>query len=482
MSTSTIQFTAASDLGIYRAANNYFIPLTTNDPEPNSGSMTYSITTGTLPPYIELDPVTGYLYGYLEYETDYLNTNVFNITAVKTFADLTTATTSSNFSLTVKGFIDTEIEWVTSSTLGSIYLGYPSLLKVEAQETINNFDLKYSLLSGSLPPGLSLTVDGAIAGEVAYGSTGTYSFSIGAKSDYDSTTTNRTFNLQTANFDGEQYTKIYFRPFFSKDKRSQYQLFINNPLIFPQDLIYRYFDSNFGVQSDMKMFLHFGIEKLILDQYTQALRQNFYKRRFTLGKIKTAIAKDDNDSVVYEIIYLDIVDNFKNVPSELYATRNVSVSYSGGSAGQIVYGTLDTETDDIYYPASVNNMRNQLKRIQLDDFSTIKVNKYLEPLFMRTAQTNGPITNYIPVVPLCYVKPGKSKQILKKITASGFKFNTLDFEIDRIVVQNSLDNASAKYLLFERESISDSLDTDAMLYQGDVLWQFDDGVQLTRTS
>lgn len=481
MTTSTIYWAIGADLGVYRASNNYSIPLAVVDSDPSQGPVTYTVS-GTLPPSLQLDSETGYLWGYAEYQSDYIQSYSFSVTATKTFVDLTTVSTSTVFTISIKGFVDTNIQWITTSSLGSIELGYPSNLSVEAVETINNFPVRYGLASGNLPTGLTLTQDGAICGQVDYGplNTGTFTFTVSAITDYDNTSTNRIFQLISQSTSNTKYTKIYVKPFLSKEKRKEYQLFINNPDIFQPDLIYRYFDPNFGVQNDIKMILDFGIEQIPLDQYTQALRQNFYKRRFTLGKIKTAVAKDDTGNVLYEVIYADVVDNLKTAALNLYSNQTITVSYE---EGQAKYSPADPDVNNIYQPASVNNMRYRLSKIQLDDWSTIKVNQELEPQFMRTAQSSTALpTNYIPVVPLCYVKPGKSKQILKRIVANGFKFNLVDFEIDRLIVQNSLDNATAKYLLFGRESISDTLATDFVLYQGDVSWQFNDGVQLTRNS
>jgi hypothetical protein len=40
----------------------------------------------------------------------------------------------------------------------------------------------------------------------------------------------------------------------------------------------------------------------------------------------------------------------------------------------------------------------------------------------------------------------------------------LDFEIDRIIVQQSTDHATAKYLILERQSIGDPIKTDNQLF------------------
>jgi hypothetical protein len=462
MTTATIYWAIDSDLGIYRVSNNYDIPLAVVDPDPSSGPVIYSLVSGSLPSSLQFSTSTGYVWGYAEYQANYLTNYNFTIAATKNYNTGSTYTITGTFTVALRSLTDENIQWVSNSDLGTLAVGYPSELSVVAEETVSNSPIKYSFESdpNNLPDGLTFNNDGTISGQIDYSYTGTYTtFTIRAATDFDVVGKLQTFSLNVSNNDTTRYTKIHVRPFLAKEKRTDFQIFINNTDIFDPNSVYRYFDRNFGVQSEIKTILDFGIEQIPLDQYTQALRENFYKRRFTLGKVKTAIAQDDNGNTLYEIIYVDVVDNLKSVPKTLYSNNN-----------------------DIYYPASIKNMRNQLANIQLDDFSIIKVNRFLEPQFMRTPQTANTLpTGYIHILPLCYVKPGKTKPILKKIAASGFKFNMIDFEIDRLIVENSLDNTDAKYLLFGRESISDTLATDPLLYQGDVLWQFDDGVQLTRT-
>jgi hypothetical protein len=48
--------------------------------------------------------------------------------------------------------------------------------------------------------------------------------------------------------------------------------------------------------------------------------------------------------------------------------------------------------------------------------------------------------------------PGRSATIIRKINESGFKFNTVNFEIDRLIVEKSAGPAGAKYLLLNRSS------------------------------
>ena len=55
------------------------------------------------------------------------------------------------------------------------------------------------------------------------------------------------------------------------------------------------------------------------------------------------------------------------------------------------------------------------------------------------------------------------------------------FEIDRIIVQNSLDNSTDKYLLFARQSVSDVIPEDNLLFGPDGQeWIFNDNNPVTR--
>jgi len=100
-------------------------------------------------------------------------------------------------------------------------------------------------------------------------------------------------------------------------------------------------------------------------------------------------------------------------------------------------------------------MRLALESIQIDD-TLIEVNKTQLPRFMQTAQPGSyNPTEYIPVIVLCYTTPKNGSKITSRIKKSKFDFKLLDFEVDRIFVETSLDNLAAKYLLFPRKSITD---------------------------
>jgi hypothetical protein len=236
------------------------------------------------------------------------------------------------------------------------------------------------------------------------------------------------------------------KPFFTMDKRQTWSEFISNTFTFDPSLIYRYYDSNFGVQHELRVNLEFGIERLNLEYYVGALRENFYRRRFNFGAVKKAVAQDVSGNNIYEIIYLDVVED--------------NVDALGQSAVPTFYAN-----NDIYYPSSIDNMRRQLRLIPLEDNTYIKTRVDNQPRFMSTPQDGDykPV-GYMRVIPLCYALPGQGDKIISRIKLSNFNFGLLDFEVDRIIVENSADSDSAKYLIFDRQSLSDAIETDDQLF------------------
>lgn len=340
------------------------------------------------------------------------------------------------------------LKWLTTSSLGTIQTGYVSEISVQSTQTSSVSELKYELKSGLLPSGLTLKHDGTIVGRTNYNSSGTFTFIINAVDLANTEESTQTFTLNVTQPNNIKYTSIYIKPFLSIAKRNQFNDFINDSTIFNPSLMYRYYDLNFGVQRSIKLTLDFGIEQLNLYEYQYALQENFYKKKIRLGGIKSAIAKNSAGTHVYDIVYVEVVD-------ELVNNSNVSVS-----------SVVHTEhNDELYYPASIDNMRKQLQSITLQNWSTISVDENLQPRFMLTQQANDYRTKtYIRVIPLCYTLPNKSRIVLNKIKSSNFKFNTVDFEVDRIVVENSLDNSGAKYLIFNRNAVGDLMDIDGYLF------------------
>ena len=455
------QFVNDADLGTIRANNNAIIDVSAYDPTPEVGPVTYALVTGTtittqLPDDLRLDSATGIIYGYVPYQPAYTRNYTLTINATKADNLTTQTVTATNiFSLAVRGEVESTINWVTDSNLGSIETGVVSELSVKAQQSSGDYTVKYQLTSGTLPSGINLEQDGSLSGQVVNGGTGTYSFTVLASDIYELSSISKQFTLNVIETDSTEYTRIYVRPFLSRDKRETYREFISNEFTFDPRLMYRFFDSNFGVQPDIKVMLEFGIEKLNLSNYVPALRENFYRKNLYFGDVKVAIAKDSTGTPIYEVVYVDVVD-----PLIKPNTTSTTIYNAGVDVSQVVYAN-----NEIYYPASIGNMRKQLESIVINNNAYINVNEYNLPVFMRTPQEGEyRPAGYMRVIPLCYALPGQGAKIVSRIKLSGFDFKQLSFEVDRIIVQSSLDNTTDKYLIFDRQALGDTIPEDNLLF------------------
>jgi hypothetical protein len=599
---------SGSDLGTFRSNDNYYIPITAYDPSPELGPVIYGLidladggtavrpllfdnldgggpndtyaTTAScgsavasdtwLPPNLHLDYSTGYIFGYVPLQTEYLKKYHIGISATKIAS--TSTTTVNTFTLGILNNDPDIITWSGTNTI-TITEGLISELSLLATHKKSQSTLQYSFVGTNTPffGGFTLTNSGNIVGQSTasgiftatvvawnpyfpidlldgglanqpqdydlYGgsavSTGTHNYIdldggsslskfimtlhdtdggsaaskysindpatdggasasvyginekfidggittsifinydvnggyaatafseqdaiadsghaqfipifdpslVGPTYPYAFSTQTLTINITPS---AVPYTGIYVRPFLSIEKRKSYSKFINDTTIFPENILYRSDDPNFGLQKNIKMFLEFGIQELNLRDYIPALWENFNRRRLYFGNVKTARAQDQLGNYLYDVVYVDIIDNIAGVKPTIYDRNN------------------------ILYPASIENMRTQLLSIILPDYTYIGVDQYHLPKFMQIAQPGTYLpTNYITVVPLCYVLPGKSSIVVDQIKLSGFDFKLYDFEIDRLVVQNSLDNTTDKYIIFPRRNLTSTIPQDNLIF------------------
>jgi hypothetical protein len=177
------------------------------------------------------------------------------------------------------------------------------------------------------------------------------------------------------------------------------------------------------------------------------------------------VAKDIHGTILYELVYIDVADELVN------------------NSGMSVSPVVQSLTGNLYYPSTVDNMRKRLQALVLPDGSYIGVNYFNLPKFMRTPQAGSyrPV-EYISVIPLCYALPGQGAKIVSRIKLSKFDFKLINFEVDRLIVQNSADNDSAKYLIFDRDHLSDTIADDYIIYGADHvdISTINSGVPLTR--
>jgi hypothetical protein len=416
-------------------------PLTQSIPDTR---IIYAGTPSQHPPGLELETITGELYGRIPYQPAYSQTYRFTVGTIKTDQQ-TGSTVVSNqiFLLTVKGDVESYIQYVSTSSLGVIFPGQISELEVVAKNVNADYAVEYELVSGQLPAGLSLGSDGTIQGKVKYksqtyfdfttpetfheflldGGTTTidqnWYFTVRASDVYRYSAIEQTFYITVIEETPTEYTRIFVKPFLSPEKRTAYRDFVNNPIVFDSALMYRPNDPEFGVQHQIKMVIETGIEKAPIAKYAEAMQQYFQRKRFYFGDIFTITAQDSSGKNVYEIICIDIIDN-------------------------TMVGKYSPE-----YAISLGNMQRQLEGIVIDPDQPILVDEHLRPRYMTTPMpSDGIPLGFIKALPICYVLPGNSEKVLSRIKASGFDFKQFDFDTDRIIIETPLEPEENGWLYY----------------------------------
>jgi hypothetical protein len=416
-------------------------PLTQSIPDTR---IIYAGTPSQHPPGLELETITGELYGRIPYQPAYSQTYRFTVSTIKTDQQ-TGSTVVSNqiFLLTVKGDVESYIQYVSTSSLGVIFPGQISELEVVAKNVNADYAVEYELVSGQLPAGLSLGSDGTIQGKVKYksqtyfdfttpetfheflldgGSTTidqNWYFTVRASDVYRYSAIEQTFYITVIEETPTEYTRIFVKPFLSPEKRTAYRDFVNNPIVFDSALMYRPNDPEFGVQHQIKMVIETGIEKAPIAKYAEAMQQYFQRKRFYFGDIFTITAQDSSGKNVYEIICIDIIDN-------------------------TMVGKYSPE-----YAISLGNMQRQLEGIVIDPDQPILVDEHLRPRYMTTPMpSDGIPLGFIKALPICYVLPGNSEKVLSRIKDSGFDFKQFDFDTDRIIIETPLEPEENGWLYY----------------------------------
>lgn len=442
------------------------------------------------PPGFALNPTNGDMYGQLPYMPAYSKSYNFTMRVTKTDSFYGTNVYSDRvFTLALKGNIESQIAWDTRPLVGAIAAGYQSELFIKAHHIGADIGVQYYLKAknpdgslSELPPGIDLNIDGSIAGKIPYNQltyidqnsfyldnhTTTidrqYEFTAQAKDNYNLSAVERTFFIQINDYDLTPYTNMYVQPFMNRSKRVDYRNFITSETLFAKDEIYRPYDPAFGIQYQIKLLIESGIQKLSLADYVISLQQYFYNKRFYFGDVKSVPATDLAGNTLYELVYVDIIDASASATG---IAKTVGITVNGKVAK--------------VYPNVVENWRMSLETTPIDG-EPLQVDELLRPKFMNSIQkaTGAPL-GFIKAVPICYARPGKGASVVRKIQLTGFDFKLLDFEVDRIVVEQTLDSDTAKYLKFPRTGLVVPLPVGENSIAGadGVLWSFDDGNILT---
>ena len=489
-------FRTGSDLGTFRHDNAVVVKIDVEDFDPLQGDLEYSIQSGSLPAGVSIDINSGELYGQLArqsaVETDY----TFTVRANRVVSTGVNVFTDQQFTMKVIGELDIGIAFTTPTVIGTLTAGIPSLLSVEAVAEDTNRVLTYSVTSGSLPTGITLSEQGNFLGTIDPSdftdSTRAFTFTVTVSDQYQSAATSKEFTLnidipytqiEYGNMSGHATSFIDQNIFYNISQ----DISINSP-----DYIFRPEDSNFGMKVKPDMLMMSGLEAQTLTAFQQQMEQNHAPKTLYFGDIKTAIAKEGT-TTKYEVVYIEVKDNLVNksgsavsssiklrneiakpllgprassmnatadyVDYEITTDGGLSFSTSGSKVRYANQLSADLGFIETIYPNAVANMRSRMKSLGHKEWD------YL-PLWMKTTQAGdlAPL-GYVTAVPICYCKPGTSALIKKRIEDKALNFKNIAFTIDRYVVSKS----KVATETFTADGSTTTFEVDEIVHQEDIL-------------
>lgn len=415
-----------------------------------------------MPPYLGIDNETGWYTGHLRSQLDHQLDYTFQVYARKR-SNFLHQGHRSTFVVSVLGQVDESITWITDSDLGSIDNGIVSGFKVEAKSSTGK-DIVYKIKYGDrsrTPQGIVLLPNGMLSGR----STVEYFSLDGGQTTIDNATTTidkvykftvkaeakewrgnqyitvayseRTFKLTVNQVNKKPFENLYLKGFPTADQRALYASIINNQDIFPDQLIYRSDDPWFGKSPDLRFLFLPGINPSSLPEYVTALGRNHYTKSVLFGDVKTAVCLDEKYNVLYEVVYLDVIDEEEGRDPVTGLPKAPAQTISlEDRANFFTYDGIS------YHEMTPNGLGNMSKQIE----HTLGIaNPNSLPQWMTCPQPDPDVpgeytvpTGFVRAVVLAYTVPGASKLIAYRLKNANFQFNKIPFRTDRYQLDNYL--------------------------------------------
>ncbi len=377
-----------------------------------------------------------------------LSTNVLDGLIIRKFynqsvSEFSTQIAPKTFTISILGEIESVIQFITDRNLGSIKPSFPSNFYVEATTSVPNAKLRYQLVDGSLPEGLTLKESGIIEGKINQfrsnsvsgftlfdsgnttfdGDTLTvdrsYRFTVNAQDQFRYSSINKEFVITISEGTLTLYSNIYTKPLPKQEKRELFYNFINDTTVFEPNRIYRLGDPSYGIQTELKMLIYPGIESKEISAYIASISKNIRRKRYRIGELKRAIAKTQgSNNTVYEVIYLEILDDYENngksaskkikLSNNINSPVNINQARRNPVNGKL--GTYNSETQTVTYEN--NYVEGKLNGQATDRFSPVST-----PMTIDTANVN------ISGNDLEYVYPSSIKNVRSNISEVGLTEN-----------------------------------------------------------
>jgi hypothetical protein len=260
----------------------------------------------------------------------------------------------------------------------------------------------------------------------------TYVFTVSATDADGLVYGQKEFSVDVVQRDKRPYENLYITVMPDRTGRSIYSSLINNTDIIPKEFLYRPEDPWFSTNTLRRVLFMTGLNPDEIADYISAISLNHYWKKLNFGDLKTARAVDDNFNTVYEVIYLELIDDQVNQTTGL--GPNVNVTWPANNVGITTV-----------HP---NSFPNMISRVA-DNIGY--QNRSILPLWMTSRQADGTVLGFTRALVLCYTLPNYSAEIAYRINRSNTNFNLIDFTIDRYEYDSILSDNFIKTLLQEQE-------------------------------
>lgn len=393
---------------------------------------------------LTLDPATGWLTGTIARQASDLIDYKFQIYAVKR-DEPGFSSRPVTFTLNIFGDLTNIVVWDTDENLGVIDNGEVSTFSVRAFSPSGK-TLYYARKDGDpghLPPGLKLLPSGLISGQVSFqyftldhelevpttfdnGATvfdTVYKVNIVARDYANDLESAKTFVIKVNTINPVPYQNLYLNALPSLEQRENFNSIINNTQLFPSELLFRFDDPYFGRTNKMRSLFAAGLTPSELSEYAQAAQKNHYDKRLFFGQIKTAQALDQNFKPLYEVVYVELVDQQTTWQDSKLLGPALETDLSG-----IIENPYYTETGQQLRKLEPNSFTNMVQRVgdQID-----YINRGAYPAWMLSRQRNGTVLGLVNAIVLAYTVPGAADLIAFRLKSQNIDFGPIDFVADR---------------------------------------------------
>ena len=443
-------YTLSSDeIGPIEAGKNFTFKVLGYDFDKQDLTYVFS----AMPPGLVGDSVTGWVTGTPDVTLGTAIVYSFNVKVFKT-AYPSYESDTKTFTLTVRNNVEQLIEWKTETDLGTYNNGTVCHLKVEATADV---DLRYVVSNGNLPPNILLHETGELIGRFPFqpdtvstslGESTTFTFDITAFSRVSNGIYNtKRFTITVKQRFEHPVETVYFKASPGVDNRKILQTLITSEALIPNEFLFRPFDNNFGRATEVRLNHQYCVVSKSTSTYLNALVNNHYRQRFIINELHTALARDENNNELYEVVYATFKDSGTNdlgqsVPKNIAWPQDIGLRYGDWydsktdiyTSNTNVYSSFSPSYIKTIAPTSLKNMRDELTSNLEIDFDETML-----PKWMTSQQRDGSVLGFVPAWVVCYTLPGKSETIKSNIENYwAYNLSDIDFEVDRVLVDRSM--------------------------------------------